>query len=430
MLQMLRDDIRAELEQIPVIDVHSHLGRDQLVARNLSEIVLYHMVRYPLRAAGVSEGKLWPGRDFHALADEMDEQVFEKMSAMQNTSFAWALRQILRDLYDFDEPITAQSLEKLQAAFEERTSRDGWGRQVLREANIERILSSRYQVPPLADGQEDPGIRFTIETAPTAGWREYMTWADRLERIEQRTGRQVRSADELREMTRDYYDRLDWSDKHGLVAWISSDCDFRPANDREIDRILKDVGEKKKISPADRSLLEAALVRSMLDAVRGKTRVWQVVYGTHFLTPGRPHPVAKAPRTFVHTLGYLIGEYPDIHFDMLSGYEPDEPVLCSLTLGYSNVSLSSFWWNNFYPDVMHRALSRRLDMVPASRLCGFFSDGYCVDWIYGRLQMTRRVLANVLAEKVDQGFYSVDQAIGVARALLHDTPRELFDISD
>jgi hypothetical protein len=65
-------------------------------------------------------------------------------------------------------------------------------------------------------------------------------------------------------------------------------------------------------------------------------------------------------------------------------------------------------------------------MVPASRLCAFFSDGYCVDWIYARLQMTKRVLAIVLSEKIEQGFYTLTQAVDIAQQVLLDTPKALF----
>ena len=75
---------------------------------------------------------------------------------------------------------------------------------------------------------------------------------------------------------------------------------------------------------------------------------------------------------------------------------------------------------------MHTALARRFDMVPLSRLIGFFSDGWCVEYVYGRLQVVRRVLANVLAERIERGFWTREEALASAREILFETPRRIF----
>jgi hypothetical protein len=169
------------------------------------------------------------------------------------------------------------------------------------------------------------------------------------------------------------------------------------------------------------------LLRAVCEAIRGQTPIWQICYGTQFVTPGSAaHPITRAAPQFASSFAHLLGEFPDIHFNILSGCEVDEPVWCSLCLGYGNLSLAGYWWNLFYPSVMRSAWHRRLDMVPTSRLCGFFSDGWCIDWAYARVRMTQRVLAGVLAEKVEQGFYTTEQAVRVAREILFETPRRLF----
>ena len=64
--------------------------------------------------------------------------------------------------------------------------------------------------------------------------------------------------------------------------------------------------------------------------------------------------------------------------------------------------------------------------MPLTRLCAFFSDGYCVDWIYGRIRTTQRVLANVLSERIAQGYSTPDDAIKIAKAIFYDTPKRIF----
>jgi hypothetical protein len=73
-------------------------------------------------------------------------------------------------------------------------------------------------------------------------------------------------------------------------------------------------------------------------------------------------------------------------------------------------------------------MDERLDMLPVNKQIGFLSDAYCVEWAYAKSVIVRRQLAQVLALKVDQGQYTRADAVGIARAILHDTPRDLLSM--
>jgi len=65
-------------------------------------------------------------------------------------------------------------------------------------------------------------------------------------------------------------------------------------------------------------------------------------------------------------------------------------------------------------------------MLPTNRQVGFFSDAYCLEWAYAKLILVRRQLARVLAERIDQGQYSLDEALAIAEAILFRTPQQLL----
>ncbi len=425
---MLRDELYDAICNLPVIDVHSHMARDHLAARSLNAVVFYHMLTYPLRAAGMSEETLFANR--HDRGPERLEKLFDESmphwDAIERLSFGWGLRTILRELYGFAEPITADSLPRLRQAFERETARAGFAESVRERLNLRRILSSRIEVPPLGEGESDGGIRFTVEENITSGIREFHTWPRRLEEMRDELGSDVTSLAELKQVAADFYGGFDFSDKHALVSWISSEIDFRPVPDPAIDALLADAAAGNEPDRRGARLLEAAMLRAVCEAIRGKTSTLQLCYGTQFLTPGYLHPQCRADAPLASGFGRLLGEFPDLHFNILTGFETDEPIWCSLCQGYANISLGGYWWNTFYPSVMHRAWHRRLETVPTTRLCGFFSDGYCIDWIFARVRTTQRVLANVLAEKIEWGFLSESQAIDAAREVLFETPRRLF----
>jgi hypothetical protein len=424
---MLADELFAEIQRMPVIDVHSHINRDEIAAPSLDAVMFYHMQMYPLRSAGATEGKMWPEQLSKRVGLPYDEW-FKYWPMTEHTGFGCMLKVILKDLYDFDGPFKMSELPRLRKQFEQRVSQKDWPQQVWRKCNLTRIFSSHLKVRPLEKGQWDAGIRFTIESFPTNGTHEYHGWKRRLTYMSKFGGKDITSRQRLYEAAGAYYDTFDWSDKHGLVSWMSGLADFTPVSDATLDRMLSDTLAGKKLSPEDSRLLEGQYIRSLCQAIRGRVSVYQLCYGVQYLTP-RPkyaHPVYRAAQTFAGTFGHLLGEFPDIHFNMLNGFEADEPVWAGLTQAYGNFSLANVWWECFYPSVIENAISRRLDMVPLSRLIGFFSDGWCADYVYGRLRMVQKAWAWALARKIEQGYYSTDQALKIARHCFFDTGKAIF----
>jgi hypothetical protein len=70
-------------------------------------------------------------------------------------------------------------------------------------------------------------------------------------------------------------------------------------------------------------------------------------------------------------------------------------------------------------------MADRLDMVAANRQVAFFSDAYTLEWTYAKAAIIRRQLAEVLAQKVSQGQYDVDDALAIARQILYESPQGL-----
>jgi hypothetical protein len=75
---------------------------------------------------------------------------------------------------------------------------------------------------------------------------------------------------------------------------------------------------------------------------------------------------------------------------------------------------------------MRQVLAERLDMLPLNKQAGFFTDAYCLEWTYGKAFLIRKVMARVLAERVESGQYTRRDALDVAREILFQTPQTLL----
>jgi glucuronate isomerase len=125
-------------------------------------------------------------------------------------------------------------------------------------------------------------------------------------------------------------------------------------------------------------------------------------------------------------LAEIVGRHPKLKFQCFLSSRHANQSLCTMARELPNLSLAGYWWHNFFPEVIRQIIGERLDMLPASKQVGFFSDAYCVEWTYAKALLVRRQLAQVLGQKIEQGQYSLDEALKVAERILYQTPQDLL----
>jgi hypothetical protein len=102
--------------------------------------------------------------------------------------------------------------------------------------------------------------------------------------------------------------------------------------------------------------------------------------------------------------------------------------LCTLARELPNLSLAGYWWHNFFPDNIRQLMNERLDMLPLNRQGGFFSDAYSIEWVYGKAVLVRKLMAEVLAGRVESGQYSIGDALAIAREICYESPQSLLGL--
>ena len=128
-------------------------------------------------------------------------------------------------------------------------------------------------------------------------------------------------------------------------------------------------------------------------------------------------------------VGEMIGRHPKLRFQCFLSSRHANQALCTLARELPNFSLAGYWWHNFFPNIIRQVMAERLDMVPANKQIGFFSDAYCVEWTYAKAALVRKQLARVFAEKIDQGQYSREDAHDIAYAILFESPQSLLGMT-
>ena len=94
-----------------------------------------------------------------------------------------------------------------------------------------------------------------------------------------------------------------------------------------------------------------------------------------------------------------------------------------------NVWIDFVWLPTLSLEAGRQVLAEFLDWVPANKFT-LGGDFELPEGVYGAMHQSREVLALVLAEKVDQGFWTMTQAMDVGRAVLTESAQKLYHLTD
>jgi hypothetical protein len=430
------------LAEVPVLDIHTHLVGGKFGARGLHDVLLYHMVVSDLYAAGCPNGARltqYPGWPTTAEAHERIKQALPHLPLIRNTSSSWGVRLILEDLYGWKEPITENNWRQLDAMIRERADDRAWHHSILDRLNIRRTGT---EIARRENGADDDRLQYALEWGffTRCQWGEFDTALYELERCWGRkpespspigaggrppTERVIRTLDDVRAAVAHYVNAIPHGQVLSTATHISTDIDFRPVSDAEMDDALR---RRDRARSAERDLYASYIIEAFLTELE-KHRD-EIVF--QFSLGAEPLPFETGSRLSQRTIAQvaeMIGRHPRLRFQCFLSSRHANQSLCTLARELPNFSLAGYWWHNFFPDVIRQVMAERLDMLPVNKQVGFFSDAYCVEWTYAKALLVRKLMAHVFAEKVEQGQYTVDDALSIARSILFDSPQTLLGMT-
>ena len=434
-------EVEEALGDIPTFDAHTHLTCGSLAAQGAHDILLYHMVVSDLYSAGCPDGARLAEFPEVVTDEEACHRLDRAVPFLQrtfNTSTSWMLRRILSDLYDWTEPVHEGNWRRLDALVRERSGDVAWPDSILRRLNIARSCTEYSR---RASGVDDHRMQYSLEwgmfTRPQ--WGQFDAPLYELERcwgqepgtplaigLTERpaTEKEIHSADDARQAVVDYVGTMP-EEIISLGTHISSDIDYSAVRPEDFERALtrRETARREEQDVYSSYIQEEFL--SELEA-RRPDLVYQFSFGAE------PLPYETGSRLAQVTIGQvakMVADHQGLRFNCLLGTRHANQALCSMARELPNLTLSGYWWHNFYPGAVEQAFSERLDMLPLDRHIGFFSDAYTIEWVYGKAAMVRRQMAKVLSERVNLGWWPLGDALSIAREVLFESPRKVLGMT-
>ena len=416
------------LQTIPLLDAHTHLDAAHLSARGLADILLYHMVVSDLYSAGCPSGH----RVEAGTEEERLQEALPFLPFIRNTSCFCGVRIILRDLYGFDEKITAENWQTLDEQIRTAAQDLQWPREILRRANINRALT---QYEGRRDGSADDCLQYSFEETTFCRVSSQEPRDMPLRELERVSGHRVVALDDVHTALEAYGTQIPYGQVLTFANHLSTDITYREVGKEEMAVAL---AQRKRAMAGNegcsrlpfsvRDVFSNYLLNELLAELErhGEEIVFQFSFGAEPL----PYETgSKAKPDTVFEIAELLERFPKLRFNVfLSSVAASQP-LCTLARECPNLSFAGYWWHNFFPGAIRQVMHERLDMLPLNKQIGFFSDAYCVDWTYAKAVLVRQELARVLAEKIERGQYTEEFALDLARHLFWETPQTLLGMT-
>ena len=443
----LIDDLEQALAEMPRFDVHTHLVGGRLGARGLHDILLYHMVISDLYAAGCPNGARltqYPGWPEPAEAHRRIEEALPIPAANSQYELRLDAAHDPPRSVHWEEPITADNWRRLDAMIRERADDRAWQHSIFDRAqhppHLCRVRPARDGrrrraaaifvgvgvLHPLPMGRVRHGlVRTGALLGPAAGTAVADRRGTRCPGSRPASDRVIGSLDDVHAAIEHYVATIPYEQIVSTATSFSTLIDYRPVGDAEMEAALRRRGQA---GPAERDIYASYINEAYLTA--SEQHADKIVF--QFSLGAEPMPYESAcilQQRSIYQFAEMVGRHPRLRFQVFLASRHANQAFCTLARELPNLSLAGCWWHNFFPDSMRQVLAERLDMLPVNKQIGFFSDAYCVEWVYGKTRMAQRQLALVLAEKIAQGQYTREDALGIARSILEESPQTLLKMT-
>jgi predicted TIM-barrel fold metal-dependent hydrolase len=121
----------------------------------------------------------------------------------------------------------------------------------------------------------------------------------------------------------------------------------------------------------------------------------------------------------------LIQANPRTKFVLFHGGYPWVSETAAIVMRHRNVWIDSCWLPTISATMARRAFHEWLDVAPSNRIL-WGADCNHAEGIYGATELTRRCLAEVLAERVQRGEVGEEDARRIGKQVMRDNALELF----
>lgn len=409
-------DLVAALDELPLIDPHSHIDPLAPTARTLDDILGYHYYTELAHSAGMSQQVLQP----EVSPRERVREILRYMANYNNTAqYRWFV-DIVRTFLAFpSEEVNWTDADRLYDTAQRVFQQPDWELQVRQRTHLEKIFLTNDFDDPL----EGFDTTIYVPCLRTDTLVFHMGQTATRQRLAACTGIEVHDAASLRRALQALFERFV---RHGARACaISLPPHFAP-------QPLSDTDCDTAFRQQDAHTLALAVFWYLAQCCREFQLPFDLMIGVNRRV--YRHGVHQGQdlfdqRTSLIQYQELFNAFPEVVFPISVLTSTQNQELVAYAWIFPNVVVNGHWWYSNTPPYIRKDLSERLTAVPRNKLIGYYSDAYKLEFVLPKYRMYRRILAEVLAEQfIRPGYLSTSAAVALGRQLLYDNVRAIFRV--
>ncbi|GIW99478.1 MAG: hypothetical protein KatS3mg111_2811 [Pirellulaceae bacterium] len=397
MTDSLQQRLFEQLNEIVLIDPHTHINPHAPASSSLADILGYHYYTELAHSAGIPREKI---EDPTLSPKEKVSVLVEAMSHLDNTvQLSW-LFEAARELFEVDiDRLDASNWEALFDAAQAKMNQPDWEDQVLAKSRLEAVF--------LTNDFDDPLEGFdTSRYVPCLRTDELVFHLAKpavRQRLAESSGIDVGSIDDI---TAAISQRFQYFVSRGaracaisLPPWFSP----RAVDDAEAHSAWLEVAAVGESAGTEaRATLGYWVFWQLAKRCSDFKLPFDLMIGVNrSVYPGGVFQGQDLYDSRVSLIQYqeLFNAFADVTFPISVLASVTNQELVSYSWIFPNVVCHGHWWYSNTPSIIQRDLQARLEAVPRNKILGYYSDMYKLEFALPKFAMYKRILAKVLAEQ-------------------------------
>lgn len=416
-----------ELEQIVLIDPHTHINPHAAASTTLADIMGYHYYTELAHSAGLEKSKIEEeGLDPKTKVGRL----VEKLCDLDNTIQVNWLIEMCREFFGFsDDRITKDNWESLYDSASQKMSEENWSQQVLDQSKLEKIFLTN----DFDDKLEGFDTNVYVPCLRTDDLVFHFLKKSVRNRLNTASGIEVGDARTFREAIGKLF--AHFVEKGAKACAISIPPNFSPA---KVDAgaaaaVIKRTVKGQRLTTIEQEMLSSFVFWTITEYCSEYSLPFDLMIGVNRrVYEGGVYQGQDLFDKRVSLIQYkqLLNAFPNVTFPISVLGSTSNQELVSYSWIFPNVVTNGHWWYSNIPTYIETDTRSRLEAVPRTKQIGYYSDMYKLEFALPKFRMYRRVLAKVLATDFVTGRnWTEEQALALGKQILRGNVESIFNVS-
>jgi glucuronate isomerase len=415
--------LETEIGEMPVIDPHTHLQHRTPSAEFIGNIFGYHYIKMELSTAGMDVEKLM---DDSLPPDAFLKNALPFIPRIRNTTTWWGFMTICRALGFEERTIHEGNWQDLCKVASDTMQAENWYRKALDDINIKRSFLTNL---PDEDMERCDREAF-VPSLRTDEWVLEVQEESTRQKLEKLTKSSIDTLKDLKDSIHKVAEDFVSLEAASMAISLPPDFQAFVVAEPDAEGLYRKVLQGKRLSDNELARLKTHMLYSLFEICDELHLPFQLMLGVE-----RGIHLKLGWDGFSTDLGMMktfrdaLNRFPRVKFvfSILNTILTHELAIYAKT--FANCYAAGHWWYTFYPCIIKPMILERLQAVPYTKLIGWYSDSYYVEWTIAKIKLYIRTLAGALAEIVEDGYMDEQLALEVARALLWDNNIGIFALN-